>query len=331
MMTYLKHVGNFKHSELKTKKFEEIQALYEKIKRRFKCYVSTGNGQFQDEIPDGLIEYVGDLGGLCSTQMIKMSFGFTAGLEYSDVGSYIVLRADVLLKTYGYHAPCFSSKVLASPKANGIWWRDTSEEIVHDFEQRLETIFGSQVNRVHILYFEGLTPNVRQDLAEGIRMVYLSTMGRRIGDEMGLDAADTLCFQLGGARRRSERVIPDKGDLSDYWVKISSGRDFLRGAPSYTYIRDPVKMNDPNITMEEYIRLEEEKARKRGKVFNWETAKYGKIWYDEDVHDLRSVETEFPAIAFNDQISSKKTLSCEPTDTRNGNDDMVEDLQIWRT
>ncbi|GJX88019.1 hypothetical protein Tco_0340033 [Tanacetum coccineum] len=32
MMTYLKHVGNFKHSDLKTKKFEEIQALYEKIK-----------------------------------------------------------------------------------------------------------------------------------------------------------------------------------------------------------------------------------------------------------------------------------------------------------
>ncbi|GJY10546.1 hypothetical protein Tco_0378731 [Tanacetum coccineum] len=36
-------------------------------------------------------------------------------------------------------------------------------------------------------------------------------------------------------------------------------------------------MDDPNITMEEYIRLEEEKARKSGKVFNWETAKYGKI------------------------------------------------------
>ncbi|GJX83286.1 hypothetical protein Tco_0332767 [Tanacetum coccineum] len=31
-------------------------------------------------------------------------------------------------------------------------------------------------------------------------------------------------------------------------------------------------MDDPNITMEEYIRLEEEKAQKRGKVFNWETA-----------------------------------------------------------
>ncbi|GJS22903.1 hypothetical protein Tco_0451535 [Tanacetum coccineum] len=34
-----------------------------------------------------------------------------------------------------------------------------------------------------------------------------------------------------------------------------------------------------------------------------ETAKYGKIWYDEDVHDLRFVETEFPAIVFNDTIS----------------------------
>ncbi|GJX64187.1 hypothetical protein Tco_0298530 [Tanacetum coccineum] len=72
-------------------------------------------------------------------------------------------------------------------------------------------------------------------------------------------------------------------------------------------------MDDPNITMEEYIRLEEEKARKCGKVFNWETAKYGKIWYDEDIHDLRSVKTEFPAIAFNDEVSSEKTLSCKPT------------------
>ncbi|GJU94529.1 hypothetical protein Tco_1319285 [Tanacetum coccineum] len=72
-------------------------------------------------------------------------------------------------------------------------------------------------------------------------------------------------------------------------------------------------MNDPNITMEEYIRLEEEKARKREKVFNWKTAKYGKIWYDEDVHDLRSVETKFPAIIFNDNLTLNETLSCKPT------------------
>ncbi|GKB31229.1 hypothetical protein Tco_0870630 [Tanacetum coccineum] len=72
-------------------------------------------------------------------------------------------------------------------------------------------------------------------------------------------------------------------------------------------------MDDPNITMEEYIRLEEEKAQKHGKVFNWETAKYGKIWYDKDIHDLRSVENEFPAIVFNDNLTSNETFFCEPT------------------
>ncbi|GKA87646.1 hypothetical protein Tco_0809410 [Tanacetum coccineum] len=68
------------------------------------------------------------------------------------------------------------------------------------------------------------------------------------------------------------------------------------------------QMDDPNITIEECIRLEEEKAQKRGKVFNWETAKYGKIWYDEDVHDLRSVATKFPAIVFKDNLTSNGTL-----------------------
>ncbi|GJY97094.1 hypothetical protein Tco_0514004 [Tanacetum coccineum] len=72
-------------------------------------------------------------------------------------------------------------------------------------------------------------------------------------------------------------------------------------------------MDDPNITMEEYIRLEEEKERRRGKVCNWETTTYGKIWYDEDVHGLRYVEIEFPAIVFNDTLTSEVALSCEPT------------------
>ncbi|GJS95565.1 hypothetical protein Tco_0802533 [Tanacetum coccineum] len=45
MMTYLKHVGNFKHSELKTKKFEEIKALYEKIKWSDKDFISIGSAK----------------------------------------------------------------------------------------------------------------------------------------------------------------------------------------------------------------------------------------------------------------------------------------------
>nr|GEW18636.1 hypothetical protein [Tanacetum cinerariifolium] len=68
-------------------------------------------------------------------------------------------------------------------------------------------------------------------------------------------------------------------------------------------------MDDPKITMEEYIRLEEEKARRCCKEYNWKTATYGKIWDNEDVYDLRSVETEFPAMVFNDTLTSKASLS----------------------
>ncbi|GJR17690.1 hypothetical protein Tco_0966217, partial [Tanacetum coccineum] len=72
-------------------------------------------------------------------------------------------------------------------------------------------------------------------------------------------------------------------------------------------------MDDPSITMEEYIRLEEKKARRRGKVYNWETGTYSKIWDNEDIHDLGSVESEFPAIVFNDTLTSEAALSCKPT------------------
>nr|GEW87107.1 putative reverse transcriptase domain-containing protein [Tanacetum cinerariifolium] len=75
-------------------------------------------------------------------------------------------------------------------------------------------------------------------------------------------------------------------------------------------LSDGYRMDDPNVTMEEYIGLEEEMLKNVGK---WETAKYDTIWYDEDIQDLRFIKIEFPAIAFNHEISSEKTLSCEPT------------------
>ncbi|GKA45424.1 putative ribonuclease H-like domain-containing protein [Tanacetum coccineum] len=43
MMTFLKHVGNFKHSELKSKKFEDIQAMYEKLKRSDEDFIAIGS------------------------------------------------------------------------------------------------------------------------------------------------------------------------------------------------------------------------------------------------------------------------------------------------
>ncbi|GJW89661.1 hypothetical protein Tco_0167214 [Tanacetum coccineum] len=70
-------------------------------------------------------------------------------------------------------------------------------------------------------------------------------------------------------------------------------------------------MDNLNLTMEKYIRLEEEKARKHGKVFNWQTATYGKIRVDDDFYDFRSMEAEFPAIVVNDDCAPQDTLQCK--------------------
>ncbi|GKD37518.1 hypothetical protein Tco_1257725, partial [Tanacetum coccineum] len=99
------------------------------------------------------------------------------------------------------------------------------------------------------------------------------------------------------------------------------------------------RRDNPNITMEEYIRLEEEKARQHGTVYNWETAKYGKICslnnneidfrisFDEsddeeympkiscfdDLDFFKDFENEFPANVYNDALTSKSDFLTEPT------------------
>ncbi|GJW00224.1 hypothetical protein Tco_1555475 [Tanacetum coccineum] len=70
-------------------------------------------------------------------------------------------------------------------------------------------------------------------------------------------------------------------------------------------------MDDPSMTMEEYIMFEEEKSRNRGKVFNWQTSTYGKIRVDDDLHDLSSLEAEFPAIVINDAFAPQDTFQCK--------------------
>ncbi|GJR68175.1 hypothetical protein Tco_0014240 [Tanacetum coccineum] len=42
MITYLKHVANKKHAELKSKSFEEIQVLYERYKKQDQTFVAIG-------------------------------------------------------------------------------------------------------------------------------------------------------------------------------------------------------------------------------------------------------------------------------------------------
>ncbi|GJZ41121.1 hypothetical protein Tco_0588007 [Tanacetum coccineum] len=52
MMTYLKHVGNKKHSDLKNKTFEEIQALYEKVKRFDESFTTVGSTEDERNIKE---------------------------------------------------------------------------------------------------------------------------------------------------------------------------------------------------------------------------------------------------------------------------------------
>ncbi|GKA32738.1 hypothetical protein Tco_0719105 [Tanacetum coccineum] len=71
-------------------------------------------------------------------------------------------------------------------------------------------------------------------------------------------------------------------------------------------------MDNPDITVERYVQLETNRALRNDKVYNWETATYGKIWYDEDVYYLRFFEMEFLAIVYNDALASKSSFSSEP-------------------
>ncbi|GJW66161.1 hypothetical protein Tco_0118045 [Tanacetum coccineum] len=67
MMTYLKHVGNYKHADLKSKKFEDIQALYEKIKRFNEDFISTGSAE-----DERFIKKMNEKGvGLSKSEVIK--------------------------------------------------------------------------------------------------------------------------------------------------------------------------------------------------------------------------------------------------------------------
>ncbi|GJS12850.1 hypothetical protein Tco_0407322 [Tanacetum coccineum] len=52
MMTYLKHVGNKKHSDLKSKTFEEIQAMYEKVKRFDESFTAVGSTEDERRIKE---------------------------------------------------------------------------------------------------------------------------------------------------------------------------------------------------------------------------------------------------------------------------------------
>ncbi|GKB11897.1 hypothetical protein Tco_0845820 [Tanacetum coccineum] len=80
-------------------------------------------------------------------------------------------------------------------------------------------------------------------------------------------------------------------------------------------------MNEANLTLEEYIELEAEKARRRGQTFNWETATYGKFRYHKDIDYFNEFETDFPASISNDAVTTDHKISSEPT-VKDDNDEV---------
>ncbi|GJR04445.1 hypothetical protein Tco_0527429 [Tanacetum coccineum] len=78
-------------------------------------------------------------------------------------------------------------------------------------------------------------------------------------------------------------------------------------------------MDNPNITMEEYIRLEEEKARRHGKTFNWQTATFGKVKNYEDEDDCSiDFETKFTTIVFDNTLAAipSEPKVCPPNENK---------------
>ncbi|GJS72148.1 hypothetical protein Tco_0704989 [Tanacetum coccineum] len=69
-------------------------------------------------------------------------------------------------------------------------------------EYEISKTFMAQVIRVHVLDFDGLTEEMRVTFAVRLRMVYTGDEGQELMSDtkLRLDEADTLCFQLGGAR-----------------------------------------------------------------------------------------------------------------------------------
>nr|GEV41363.1 hypothetical protein [Tanacetum cinerariifolium] len=136
-----------------------------------------------------------------------------------------------------------------------------------DLAERLRMVYtGDDGQEIFVSHAWRRLFEIRSPLVHEFILEFLSTC--RIGDEMGVDAADTLCFQLGDSRRsmtwrqfilalglytteeiaedgfeayrlRSERVIPDKGILALEKVTATNLfylRSMDRGTANVSYL-----------------------------------------------------------------------------------------------
>ncbi|GKB22900.1 reverse transcriptase domain-containing protein [Tanacetum coccineum] len=114
--------------------------------------------------------------------------------------------------------------------------------------------------------------------------------------------------RLGSGTGGSDEINNQSCLKSINWKKLE-GREFKPSFVPQVAENLLQEMEDQDMTMEEYVQYETEKALRNDKVYYWETATYDKIWYDEDVHYLRLFETEFPTIRYNDALHLNQFLS----------------------
>ncbi|GJZ74854.1 hypothetical protein Tco_0639319 [Tanacetum coccineum] len=173
---------------------------------------------------------------------------------YDDLEFFTDFEADY--PAIVYNDALTSNENIPSKPPRHLWLRCEVErytkEIVQDYEQRLNMIFGRQVNRVHILDFEGLTVEMRQALTDRLRMEYTRAGGqvlftshvwRRLFEIQGplvCGARRSMTwrqFILALGLHTAEEIAGD-----GFEARISLDGDFLRVFPSYTSVRDPLRI-----------------------------------------------------------------------------------------
>ncbi|GJW31760.1 retrovirus-related pol polyprotein from transposon TNT 1-94 [Tanacetum coccineum] len=106
--------------------------------------------------------------------------------------------------------------------------------------------------------------------------------------------------------------------ICDLFTKASIGEDRL----SILVKRNSVMQM---LTLEELeVLFEEEKACRHGRVFNWQTATYGKIRFDDGLYELGSIEAEFPAIVIDDTVLIfRMPSSCKSSNAQTSKSDLL--------
>ncbi|GJS42785.1 hypothetical protein Tco_0567828, partial [Tanacetum coccineum] len=130
------------------------------------------------------------------------------------------------------------------------------EDIVHNYDQRIETIWGRSVNQE--LFTSHAWRRLFEIRALLVREFILEFLYERYEDGFGQAG-------FGAYSHGSERVIPDKGDIRDYWMEISFDKDFLGPAPlmfSFETLMDQGTANVPYLLAQYLFR--HAKGRKSG-------------------------------------------------------------------